>query len=72
MSREDLVAINQSIVADVTKKLVALSPNTILIVVTTNPLGHHVLTWPTRPRVFRSTALSVKPGFWIAPVCARS
>jgi malate dehydrogenase len=37
MSREDLVAINQSIVADVTKKLVALSPNTILIVVT-NPL----------------------------------
>jgi malate dehydrogenase len=37
MSREDLVAINQSIVSDVTKKLVALSPNTILIVVT-NPL----------------------------------
>ena len=37
MSREDLVAINQSIVADVTKKLVALSPDTILIVVT-NPL----------------------------------
>jgi malate dehydrogenase len=37
MSREDLVAINQSIVSDVTKKLVAASPNTILIVVT-NPL----------------------------------
>ncbi len=37
MSREDLVAINQSIVSDVTKKLVALSPDTILIVVT-NPL----------------------------------
>jgi len=37
MSREDLVAINQGIVADVTKKLVASSPNTILIVVT-NPL----------------------------------
>jgi malate dehydrogenase len=37
MSREDLVAINQSIVADVTKKLVALSPDTILIIVT-NPL----------------------------------
>jgi malate dehydrogenase len=37
MSREDLVAINQSIVQDVTKKLVAASPNTILIVVT-NPL----------------------------------
>ncbi len=37
MSREDLVAINQSIVSDVTKKLVATSPNTILIVVT-NPL----------------------------------
>jgi len=37
MSREDLVAINQSIVADVTQKLVAVSPNTILIVVT-NPL----------------------------------
>jgi malate dehydrogenase len=37
MSREDLVAINQGIVADVTKKLVALSPDTILIVVT-NPL----------------------------------
>ncbi len=37
MSREDLVAINQGIVADVTKKLVAGSPNTILIVVT-NPL----------------------------------
>jgi malate dehydrogenase len=37
MSREDLVAINQSIVSDVTKKLVASSPNAILIVVT-NPL----------------------------------
>jgi malate dehydrogenase len=37
MSREDLVAINQNIVSDVTKKLVAASPNTILIVVT-NPL----------------------------------
>ena len=37
MSREDLVAINQGIVADVTKKLVASSPNTILIIVT-NPL----------------------------------
>ncbi len=37
MSREDLVAINQGIVADVAKKLVASSPNTILIVVT-NPL----------------------------------
>jgi malate dehydrogenase len=37
MSREDLVAINQGIVADVTKKLVSLSPDTILIVVT-NPL----------------------------------
>jgi malate dehydrogenase len=37
MSREDLVAINQGIVADVSKKLVALSPDTILIVVT-NPL----------------------------------
>jgi malate dehydrogenase len=37
MSREDLVAINQGIVADVAKQLVALSPNTILIVVT-NPL----------------------------------
>ncbi len=37
MSREDLVAINQSIVSDVTKNLVKLSPNTILIVVT-NPL----------------------------------
>jgi malate dehydrogenase len=37
MSREDLVAINQGIVADVTKKIVATSPNVILIVVT-NPL----------------------------------
>ncbi len=37
MSREDLVAINQGIVQDVVKKLVALSPKTILIVVT-NPL----------------------------------
>jgi malate dehydrogenase len=37
MSREDLVAINQGIVADVSKKLVAVSPDTILIVVT-NPL----------------------------------
>jgi malate dehydrogenase len=37
MSREDLVAINQSIVQDVVKKLVAGSPNTILIIVT-NPL----------------------------------
>jgi len=37
MSREDLVAINQKIVADVTKKIVAQSPNVILIVVT-NPL----------------------------------
>jgi malate dehydrogenase len=37
MSREDLVAINQGIVADVTKKIVAASPNVILIVVT-NPL----------------------------------
>ena len=37
MSREDLVAINQGIVQDVVKKLVAGSPNTILIVVT-NPL----------------------------------
>ncbi len=37
MSREDLVAINQGIVQDVVKKLVALSPNTILIIVT-NPL----------------------------------
>jgi len=37
MSREDLVAINQGIVADVTKKIVASSPNVILIVVT-NPL----------------------------------
>ena len=37
MSREDLVAINQGIVADVSKKLVEKSPNTILIVVT-NPL----------------------------------
>jgi malate dehydrogenase len=37
MSREDLVAINQGIVADVTKKIVAGSPNVILIVVT-NPL----------------------------------
>src|ERR1051325_2365235 len=37
MSREDLVAINQGIVADGTKKIVAASPNVILIVVT-NPL----------------------------------
>jgi len=37
MSREDLVAINQGIVADVSKKLVEKSPNTILIIVT-NPL----------------------------------
>lgn len=37
MSREDLVAINQGIVSDVTKKIVASSPNVILIVVT-NPL----------------------------------
>jgi malate dehydrogenase len=37
MSREDLVAINQKIVADVTKKIVAASPNVIIIVVT-NPL----------------------------------
>jgi malate dehydrogenase len=37
MSREDLVAINQKIVADVTQKIVAQSPNVILIVVT-NPL----------------------------------
>jgi len=37
MSREDLVAINQKIVADVAKKIVAQSPNVILIVVT-NPL----------------------------------
>ncbi len=37
MSREDLVAINQGIVADVTKKIVASSPNVILIIVT-NPL----------------------------------
>jgi malate dehydrogenase len=37
MSREDLVAINQGIVADVTKKIVASSPDVILIVVT-NPL----------------------------------
>jgi len=37
MSREDLVAINQGIVSDVTKKIVAASPNVILIVVT-NPL----------------------------------
>jgi malate dehydrogenase len=37
MSREDLVAINQGIVADVTKKIVATSPNVILIIVT-NPL----------------------------------
>jgi malate dehydrogenase len=37
MSREDLVSINQGIVADVTKKIVAASPNVILIVVT-NPL----------------------------------
>jgi len=37
MSREDLVAINQGIVAEVSKKLVSLSPDTILIVVT-NPL----------------------------------
>jgi malate dehydrogenase len=37
MSREDLVSINQGIVSDVTKKIVASSPNVILIVVT-NPL----------------------------------
>jgi malate dehydrogenase len=37
MSREDLVAINQGIVADVSKKLAASSPETILINVT-NPL----------------------------------
>ena len=37
MSREDLVAINQKIVGDVTKKIVAASPNVILIIVT-NPL----------------------------------
>lgn len=37
MSREDLVAINQKIVSDVTKQIVAQSPNVILIVVT-NPL----------------------------------
>ncbi len=37
MSREDLVAINQGIVADVTKKIVASSPHVILIIVT-NPL----------------------------------
>ncbi len=37
MSREDLVAINQGIVTDVTKKIVASSPNVILIIVT-NPL----------------------------------
>ncbi len=37
MSREDLVSINQGIVSDVTKKIVAASPNVILIVVT-NPL----------------------------------
>jgi malate dehydrogenase len=37
MSREDLVSINQGIVSDVTKKIVAGSPNVILIVVT-NPL----------------------------------
>lgn len=37
MSREDLVATNQKIVSDVTKKVVAGSPNVILIVVT-NPL----------------------------------
>ncbi len=37
MSREDLVAINQGIVTDVAKKIVATSPNVILIVVT-NPL----------------------------------
>ncbi len=37
MSREDLVAINQGIVADVTKKIVSSSPNVILIIVT-NPL----------------------------------
>jgi malate dehydrogenase len=37
MSREDLVAINQGIVADVTRKITASSPNVILVVVT-NPL----------------------------------
>ena len=37
MSREDLVSINQGIVSDVTKKIVASSPNVIIIVVT-NPL----------------------------------
>ena len=37
MSREDLVAINQGIVSDVAKKIVAASPNVILIIVT-NPL----------------------------------
>jgi malate dehydrogenase len=37
MSREDLVAINQGVVQDVTKKLAATSPDAILIIVT-NPL----------------------------------
>src|SRR5258707_3481254 len=56
MSRDDLVATNEKIVKDVTEKVIAQSPNAILIVVS-NPLdamchvAKNVSGWP-KERVF--------------------
>src|SRR5258707_9829708 len=56
MSRDDLVATNEKIVKDVTEKVIAQSPNAILIVVS-NPLdamchvAKNVSGWP-KGRVF--------------------
>src|SRR5260221_11313291 len=56
MSRDDLVATNEKIVTDVTQKVIAQSPDAILIVVS-NPLdamchvAKNVSGWP-RERVF--------------------
>src|SRR5258706_15139823 len=56
MSRDDLVATNEKIVKDVTEKVIAQSPDAILIVVS-NPLdamchvAKNVSSWPNQ-RVF--------------------
>src|SRR5258707_10444338 len=67
MSRDDLVATNEKIVKDVTEKVIAQSPNAILIVVS-NPLdamchvAKNVSGWP-KERVFGMAGILDTPRF---------
>src|SRR5258707_9118366 len=67
MSRDDLVATNEKIVKDVTEKVIAQSPDAILIVVS-NPLdamchvAKNVSGWP-KERVFGMAGILDTPPF---------